>query len=241
MTVVIKTQDLSKTYGDVKAVDHVNISIDEGALFGLLGPNGSGKTTMIKMLTGQTRPTGGTATVLGIDVIKDPVEVRERVGIIPEQETPPSFLSAMEYLHFVAAVRKIPDIETKADWWFDFLDFADKKNVLCKDLSRGTRQKLMFTQAFIHEPALALIDEPLINFDPVMQDLVKDYLAGYVKKGRTIFISTHILEVAEEICTGFAILHKGNLLHTGTVDELRGRNEHLPAFFLSLVRKDRHA
>jgi ABC-2 type transport system ATP-binding protein len=241
MTVVIKTQDLSKTYGDVKAVDHVNISIDEGALFGLLGPNGSGKTTMIKMLTGQTRPTGGTATVLGIDVTKDPVEVRERVGIIPEQETPPSFLSAMEYLHFVAAVRKIPDIETKADWWFDFLDFADKKNVLCKDLSRGTRQKLMFTQAFIHEPALALIDEPLINFDPVMQDLVKDYLAGYVKKGRTIFISTHILEVAEEICTGFAILHKGNLLHTGTVDELRGRNEHLPAFFLSLVRKDRHA
>ena len=241
MTVVIKTQDLSKTYGDVKAVDHVNISIEEGALFGLLGPNGSGKTTMIKMLTGQTRPTGGTATVLGIDVTKDPVEVRERVGIIPEQETPPSFLSAMEYLHFVAAVRKIPDIETKADWWFDFLDFADKKNVLCKDLSRGTRQKLMFTQAFIHEPALALIDEPLINFDPVMQDLVKDYLAGYVKKGRTIFISTHILEVAEEICTGFAILHKGNLLHTGTVDELRGRNEHLPAFFLSLVRKDRHA
>ena len=241
MTVVIKTQDLSKTYGDVKAVDHVNISIDEGALFGLLGPNGSGKTTMIKMLTGQTRPTGGTATVLGIDVTKDPVEVRERVGIIPEQETPPSFLSAMEYLDFVAAVRKIPDIETKADWWFDFLDFADKKNVLCKDLSRGTRQKLMFTQAFIHEPALALIDEPLINFDPVMQDLVKDYLAGYVKKGRTIFISTHILEVAEEICTGFAILHKGNLLHTGTVDELRGRNEHLPAFFLSLVRKDRHA
>jgi ABC-2 type transport system ATP-binding protein len=241
MTVVIKTQDLSKTYGDVKAVDHVNISIDEGALFGLLGPNGSGKTTMIKMLTGQTRPTGGTAMVLGIDVTKDPVEVRERVGIIPEQETPPSFLSAMEYLDFVAAVRKIPDIETKADWWFDFLDFADKKNVLCKDLSRGTRQKLMFTQAFIHEPALALIDEPLINFDPVMQDLVKDYLAGYVKKGRTIFISTHILEVAEEICTGFAILHKGNLLHTGTVDELRGRNEHLPAFFLSLVRKDRHA
>jgi ABC-2 type transport system ATP-binding protein len=241
MTVVIKTHNLSKTYGDVKAVDHVNISIEEGELFGLLGPNGSGKTTMIKMLTGQTRPTGGTATVLGIDVTKDPVGVRERVGIIPEQETPPSFLSAMEYLHFVAAVRKVPDIETKADWWFDFLDFADKKNVLCKDLSRGTRQKLMFTQAFIHEPALALIDEPLINFDPVMQDLVKDYLAGYVKKGRTIFISTHILEVAEEICTGFAILHKGNLLHTGTVDDLRGRNEHLPAFFLSLVRNDRHA
>ena len=241
MTTVLEARDLSKTYGDVKAVDHVTLTVEEGALFGLLGPNGSGKTTMIKMLTGQTRPTGGTATVLGVDVIKDPVGVRERVGIIPEQETPPSFLTAMEYLEFVAAVRKIPDIGKKADWWFDFLDFADKKNVLCKDLSRGTRQKLMFTQAFIHEPALALIDEPLINFDPIMQDLVKDYLAAYARKGRTIFLSTHILEVAEEICSGFAILHKGELLHAGPVAELTGRNEHLPAFFLSLVRKDRHA
>ena len=240
MTTVIEARDLSKTYGDVQALDHVTLSVEEGALFGLLGPNGSGKTTMIKMLTGQTRPTTGSATVLGVDVTKDPVGVRRKVGIIPEQETPPSFLTAMEYLEFVAAVRKIPDIEKKADWWFDFLDFADKKNVLCKDLSRGTRQKLMFTQAFIHEPALALIDEPLINFDPIMQDLVKDYLAGYVKKGRTIFISTHILEVAEEICSGFGILHKGTLLHTGPVAELTSRNEHLPSFFLSLVRKDRH-
>jgi len=240
MTIVLEARDLSKTYGDVKAVDHVTLSVEEGALFGLLGPNGSGKTTMIRMLTGQTRPTGGEATVLGVDAVRDPVGVRERVGIIPEQETPPSFLTSMEYLEFVGAVRKIPEIRKKADWWFDFLDFADKKNVLCKDLSRGTRQKLMFTQAFIHEPALALIDEPLINFDPIMQDLVKDYLADYVKKGRTIFISTHILEVAEEICSGFAILHKGTLLHTGPTSELTGRGEHLPAFFLSLVRKDRH-
>ena len=240
MTIVLEARDLSKHYGDVLAVNHVTLAVEEGALFGLLGPNGSGKTTMIKMLTGQTRPTGGKATVLGVDVTSDPVGVRGRVGIIPEQETPPSFLTAMEYLRFVAAVRKIPDIESKADWWFDFLDFADKKNVLCKDLSRGTRQKLMFTQAFIHEPALALIDEPLINFDPIMQDVVKEYLAGYVKKGKTIFISTHILEVAEEICSGFAILHKGNLLHTGPVADLTGRGEHLPSFFLSLVRKDRH-
>lgn len=241
MAAVIDVRDLSKEYGSVTAVDRVSLSVEEGALFGLLGPNGSGKTTMIKMLTGQVRPAGGSATVLGIDVVKDPIGVRERVGIIPEQETPPSFLTATEYLDFVGAVRKVPDIAKRAEWWFDFLDFADKKDVLCKDLSRGTRQKLMFAQAFIHEPTLALIDEPLINFDPIMQDLVKDYLAGYVRKGRTVFISTHILEVAEEICTTFAVLHKGKLLHTGTVADLRERNEHLSAFFLSLVRKDRHA
>ena len=240
MTTIIEARDVSKSYGDVQAVNHVTLTVNEGALFGLLGPNGSGKTTMIKMLTGQTRPTGGSASVLGIDVTKDPVGIRSQVGIIPEQETPPSFLTSMEYLEFVGAIRKIPEIAKKADWWFDFLDFADKKNVLCKDLSRGTRQKLMFTQAFIHEPALALIDEPLINFDPIMQELVKDYLADYVKKGRTIFISTHILEVAEEICSEFAILHKGTLLHTGPVADLTTRGEHLPSFFLSLVRKDRH-
>lgn len=241
MTRVIETRDLSKTYGDVRAVDRVSLQVDEGALFGLLGPNGSGKTTMIKILTGQTRPGSGSATVLGVDVESDPVGIRRLVGIIPEQETPPSFLTAQEYLGFVAAVRAIPDSETKADWWFDFLDFADKRHVLCKDLSRGTRQKLMFAQAFLHEPALALIDEPLINFDPIMQEVVKEYLAEYVRSGKTIFLSTHILEVAEEICSDFAILHRGRLLHSGPVTGLTADGGHLPSFFLSLVRKDRHA
>jgi ABC-2 type transport system ATP-binding protein len=162
------------------------------------------------------------------------------VGIIPEQETPPSFLTATEYLDFVGEVRKIKDVGKKADWWFDFLEFGEKRDVLCKDLSRGTRQKLMFTQAFLHQPALALIDEPLINFDPIMQRKVKDYLADYARRGNTIFISTHILGIAEEICSGFAILHKGKLLHTGTVADLAAQQQHLDDFFLALVRKDGH-
>ncbi|MFA7695193.1 MAG: ABC transporter ATP-binding protein [Methanoregula sp.] len=237
---VIKADGLTKMYGDLVAVNHVNLSVEKGALYGLLGPNGSGKSTMIKMLTGQIRPTTGSATVLGINVQKEPVGVRENVGIIPEQETPPSFLTASEYLQFVGAIRKVPEIDERSAWWFDFLDFADKKDVLCKDLSRGTRQKLMFAQAFIHKPELALIDEPLINFDPIMQHVVKDYLRDYVKAGNTIFLSTHILEVAEEICSGFAILHKGNLLHTGTVADLISEHRHLDEFFLSLVQKGGH-
>jgi len=238
---VIVAAGLVKEFGDVIAVDNISLSVGEGELFGLLGPNGSGKTTMIKLLTGQIRPTAGSAVVLGLDVIKDPVGVRKRVGIIPEQETPPSFLTATEYLDFVGEVRHIPGVRKKADWWFDFLDFNDKRDVLCKDLSRGTRQKLMFTQAFIHEPALALIDEPLINFDPIMQRKVKEYLTEYVKRGNTIFISTHILEIAEEICSKFAILHKGKLLHIGTIAELKGRDQHLGEFFLSLVETGSHA
>jgi ABC-2 type transport system ATP-binding protein len=237
---VIRADGLTKRYGDLTAVNQVSLSVEKGALYGLLGPNGSGKSTMIKMLTGQIRPTAGTATVLGLDVQSDPIGVREHVGIIPEQETPPSFLSATEYLHFVGAIRKIPDIDERAAWWFDFLDFKDMKDVLCKDLSRGTRQKLMFAQAFVHRPELALIDEPLINFDPIMQRVVKDYLTEYVRAGNTIFISTHILAVAEEICSDFAILHKGNLLHAGTIAGLGADHRHLDDFFLSLVQKDRH-
>jgi ABC-2 type transport system ATP-binding protein len=241
MTVpVIAAAGLTKVYGDLVAVNGVSLSVEKGALYGLLGPNGSGKSTMIKMLTGQIRPTAGTATVLGLDVRQDPIGVRERVGIIPEQETPPSFLTATEYLQFVGAIRKIPDINERAAWWFDFLDFRDKKDVLCKDLSRGTRQKLMFAQAFIHTPALALIDEPLINFDPIMQHVVKDYLTEYTKAGNTIFLSTHILEVAEEICSGFAILHKGNILHAGTVADLTSEHQHLDDFFLALVQRNRN-
>ena len=240
MTPILQAQDLTKIYGDVSAVHSISLSVEKGALFGLLGPNGSGKTTMIKMLTGQIRPTSGTATVLGLNVVSNPVRVRELIGIVPEQETPPSFLTAMEYLDLVGELRKVPDLRHRADWWFDFLDFADKRDVLCKDLSRGTRQKLMLTQAFIHQPSLALIDEPLINFDPLMQRKVKDYLVAYVASGNTLFISTHILAIAEEICSAFVILHKGNLLHSGTIVDLTKEGKNLNEFFLSLVSRDEH-
>lgn len=236
MPAIIDAQNLTKLYGAVTAVDKVSLKVEAGSLFGLLGPNGSGKTTMIKMLTGQIQRTGGEAIIDGIDVGSDPVGVRKKVGIIPEQESPPSFLTALEYLYFVGKVRELKNIEEEADLWFSFLEFGDKRNVLCKDLSRGTRQKLMFSQAFLHKPALALIDEPLINFDPIMQKKVKDFLLDYVRKGNTIFISTHLLAVAEEICSDFAILHNGHLLTTGKLADLKKTGQPLDEFFLSLVR-----
>ena len=238
MAAVIEARGLTKRYGETVAVNDLSIEVPAGALYGLLGPNGSGKSTTIRMLTGQIRPTAGTATVLGVDVVADPVGVRSRVGIIPEQETPPSFLTAAEYLRFVGSIRGLDGTDDNADWWFEFLDFGDKRDVLCKDLSRGTRQKLMFAQAFLHRPALALIDEPLVNFDPIVQHQVKEFLVDYVRRGNTVFLSTHILEVAEEICTGYAILHRGRLLHTGTPLELRETDRHLPEIFLALVGRD---
>jgi ABC-2 type transport system ATP-binding protein len=212
------------------------LKVNTGELFGLLGPNGSGKTTTIKMLTGQIKPTKGKINVLGVNVLAEPVKIRELVGIIPEQESPPSFLTAEEYLHFVAKIRKISDVEKRCDYWFDFLEFKDQKDVLCKDLSRGTRQKLMFAQAFLHEPKLAFIDEPLINLDPIIQKKVKDYLLDYVKRGNTIFFSTHVLEIAEEICTSIGIISKGRLVFNGSMKDIKKKRKNLESFFLSTVK-----
>jgi len=234
---VIEMKNLTKNFGELKAVNNLSFSIKEGELFGLLGPNGSGKTTTVKLLTGQIKPTKGNATVLGINVLKDPVKVRELVGIIPEQETPPSFLTSEEYLHFVGKIRNLDKIEERSNNWFEFLEFEDQKNVLCKDLSRGTRQKLMFAQAFLHEPKIAFIDEPLINLDPIIQRKVKDYLQDFVKNGGTLFFSTHVLEIAEEICTRIGIINKGALIYEGPIKDLKKKRQKLEDFFLKHVRE----
>jgi ABC-2 type transport system ATP-binding protein len=233
---IIQINGLTKDYTGVRALNDVNLTVNEGELFGLLGPNGSGKSTMIKVLTGQIKPTSGGATVFGIDVLKEPVKVRELVGVIPEQENPPSFLTAEEYLYFIGQIRKIPDIKEKIDYWFSFFSFADQAKILCKDLSRGTRQKLMFAQAFLHNPKLAFIDEPLVNLDPIAQKKVKDYLKEQVKRGTSMFFSTHSLEIAEEICTQIAILDKGHILYTGSIKDLKKKKESLEHFFLKLVQ-----
>jgi ABC-2 type transport system ATP-binding protein len=238
MTNAIEIKNLSKSFGNLKAVNGLSLSVKEGELFGLLGPNGSGKTTTVKLLTGQLKPSKGSMNVLGINVLKDPLKVRELAGIIPEQETPPSFLTAEEYLTFVGRIRNLgSSIKDRCDEWFEFLEFNNQRNVLCKDLSRGTRQKLMFAQAFLHEPKLAFIDEPLINLDPVIQRKVKDFLQNFVRNGGTLFFSTHVLEIAEEICTRIGIIDKGKLIYEGPIKDLKRKKQNLEEFFLKLVRE----
>jgi ABC-2 type transport system ATP-binding protein len=208
----VETSGLTQRFGDVVALSDLTLSVPDGELFGLLGPNGSGKTTTIEILTGQRTPTGGTASVLGENPVTDPLAVRRRVGILPEREDPPSFLTPREYLQFVGDVREIPDVDDRIAEWARKLEFRGVLDTLAGDLSEGERQRVMLSQTFLHEPDLVFIDEPLVNLDPLMQEEVKRTLRNYCEAGNTLFLSTHFMAVAEALCTSVGIIADGELV-----------------------------
>ena len=216
----IQTRELSKRYGDVVALDSLSLTVEDGECYGFLGPNGAGKSTTINILTGQLRPDGGTARVAGVDPVETPVEARRHVGILPESGRPPSFLTVREYFEFAATARGLEEstMTERVDRWAERLEFAHKLDTLCTDLSQGERQKVLLTQAFVHEPAVVFIDEPLTNLDPIMQERVKEFFETYRSAGNTLFLSTHFVETAAEVCTQVGIINRGRLL-----EELRPR------------------
>ncbi|MCJ7450716.1 MAG: ABC transporter ATP-binding protein [Candidatus Nanohaloarchaeota archaeon QJJ-9] len=222
----VNTENLEKSFGEVRALDQLNLTVEKGKLFGFIGPNGAGKTTTINILTGQIQPDRGKARVLGTDPTRKPKKVRGKVGILPEREDPPSFLTPREYFEFVGNIRKIEGLEEKVSEWSDRLEFKDSLDKMNKDLSKGEKQKVMITQAFIHEPELVFIDEPLINLDPVIQEKVKSYFKEYHSEGKTLFLSTHVMSLAEEVCTRVGILKEGRLVKTSPIDEIEGDLTH---------------
>ncbi|UCF09296.1 MAG: ABC transporter ATP-binding protein [Thermoplasmata archaeon] len=233
---IIETRGISKSFGKVEALKSVDLGIESGEFFGCFGPNGAGKTTLLRILSGQLPPTKGTASILGIDAEKQPMEIKKVVGIVPEVESPPSYLTGREYLHFVGRVRKVEDLENKIEQWLEFFELSEKSDVICRDLSKGMRQKLMLASAFIHKPKLLFLDEPFINLDPLYQRKVKDYLINYTGNGGTIFMCTHILEIAEKICTRVAIINEGMILAMGRIEDLKKHaDEDLERVFLRLV------
>ncbi|WP_049900232.1 ABC transporter ATP-binding protein [Natrinema altunense] len=211
---VIRVAGLRKTYGTVNAVDGMGFDVDRGEVYGFLGPNGAGKTTTIRVLTGQIEPDAGDVSVLATDPVVDPIETRRKVGILPEQESPPSFLTPREYLAFVGEVRGLdPDrVAERTDTWAERLGFESKLDTLHTDLSRGQQQKVMIAQAFVHEPDVVFIDEPLANLDPLVQEQVKRFLVSYAADDNAVFVSTHNIDVAEEICTRVGIVADGRLV-----------------------------
>ena len=209
---VIRTDGLHKAYGGVTALDALDLSVPAGELYGFLGPNGAGKSTTIRILTGQLTPDSGSAEVAGINPVAEPVRARERVGILPENGSPPSFLTVREYFDFVAEARGLDAIDDRVNRWADRLAFESKLDTLCTDLSQGERQKTLITQAFLHEPTVVFIDEPLTNLDPIIQERAKQFFQTYAEAGNTVFLSTHFIATAQEMCTTVGIVNRGQLL-----------------------------
>lgn len=233
----IRVQGLRKSFGATVALDGISFDVEEGTFFGCFGPNGAGKSTLLRVLTGQIPPAAGKAEVLGLDVRGNGVAVRERIGIVPEAESPPSYLTAYEYLYFVGQVRKVDDLEGRIQHWLDFFDLGPSRDTLCKDLSKGTRQKVMLSSAFLHEPPLLFLDEPFVNLDPIYQHRLREYLLRLRAEGRTIFLCSHILEAAQRLCQDMIILNRGKVVAQGKVAELTA-HEDLETAFLRLVGED---
>ena len=233
---LVKAQDMAKKYGDFVALHPLNVEVHAGEFFGVFGPNGAGKSTFIKLLTGQLRPSKGRIEVLGIDAVVDPQKVKANIGIVPESESPPSFLTPAEFLEFVARLRSVPDIQQQVEHWLDWFGLHEKRDTMCKDLSKGQRQKVMLASAFIHRPKLLFLDEPFANLDPIYQRKCREWLLQHVADGGTIFLCSHVLEMAERMCNRMAIINDGKVLAAGTVKGLKTHPEEtLEDVFIRLV------
>ncbi|MFB6174748.1 MAG: ABC transporter ATP-binding protein [Candidatus Nanohalobium sp.] len=205
---MIEVEELAKSYGDVEALTSVDMEVNEGEIVGILGANGAGKSTLVQVLTGQIDRNSGEVNVLGLDPEESPVELREKLGILPEREDPPSFLTGEEYLDFVADVR---DKEIDKDYWMKRFNLEGKMEKLTYNLSKGERQKFMIIQALFHEPDLVFIDEPLVNLDPVIQERAKKLFKARREAGGTVFLCTHVISLAEEICDRVFFLKNGEV------------------------------
>jgi ABC-2 type transport system ATP-binding protein len=224
---MIETRGLRRTFksrtGPVEAVRGVDLRVDTGEIFGFLGPNGAGKTTTIRLLTGLLRPTRGTALVAGFDVQRAPQEVKRRVGYLAETPYLYPKLTGREFLRFLAELYSIPrgPAEQRIERLLALFELSPRADQLIEGYSHGMRQKLALAGAILHEPPLLFLDEPTSGLDPRSARLVKDLLAVLVEQGHTVFLSTHVLEIAEQLCHRVGIIADGELIATGSLDELR--------------------
>lgn len=205
---LIKASSISKNYPDFE-LSEIDLEVETGEIVGVLGPNGAGKSTLMQILTGQIGRDSGDLDVLGLDPGENPVELRSMIGVLPEREDPPSFLTGREYLDFVSDIRE----ETMEGEFPDRLNLDDHLlDQQTRELSKGERQKLMVIQAFFHEPELVFIDEPLINLDPLIQEEVKDVFREHREKGGSMVLSTHLVSLAEELCDRVVFLKDGEII-----------------------------
>jgi len=241
---MIEINNVSKSYsGTIKAVDSLSLTIPKGKIFGFLGPNGAGKSTTIKMITGILNADSGEIKVNGVSIKDKPLEAKKQFGYVPDSPDMFLRLKGLEYLNFMADIYDVPKairkekIESLAKR-FELIDTLGDK---IQSYSHGMRQKIVLMGALIHDPSVWILDEPLTGLDPKASYTLKEMMREHVSKGKTVFFSTHVLEVAEKICDKVAIINKGKILFNGTLDEMREHfksNESLENIFLEITENE---
>ncbi len=243
MKVVIRTDKLSKYYGEggeIKAVDELGIEVYEGETFGLLGPNGAGKTTTVRLLNCIIKPTSGTASVNGYDILKEETEVKRVTGLLAESPGLYGKLSAQEFLQFMAALYDVPSdiLSERIDDLLKLFGLHDRRDYLLEGYSRGMKQKVLIASTLIHDPPILFFDEPTSMLDPRAALMVKDLIRKLADTaGKTIFICSHILPIVEELCDRIGIINQGRLIALGTVNEIitQTRTKTLEEAFIAIT------
>jgi len=243
---MIRTEHLTKRYGSLLAVDDLSLSIPQGQFFAFLGPNGAGKTTTIKLLAGLLKPTSGRALIGGYDIQKDPVEARKILSYVPDMPFLYDKLEPMEFMLFIGQLYGMDSamVARASDELFDVFGLNEIRRQTIESLSHGTRQRLVIASALLHQPKVIIIDEPMVGLDPRSARVVKNVLKERSRAGVTVFLSTHVLHIAEELADQVGILNRGRLIAVGTIDELRevsGQKGELEDAFLALTRGEEAA
>src|SRR5512146_2537570 len=224
---MIRLTNLTKRYGAFTAVDGIDLEVPRGELFGFLGPNGAGKTTTLRMIAGILRPTSGTIQIGGVDLTKDPIAAKSRLGFIPDRPFIYEKLTGAEFLRFVAGLynQEGAQVEHRARELLALFDLEEWRDEMVESYSHGMRQKLIISSAFVHRPDVIVVDEPMVGLDPKAARILKDLFREYTRRGRTVMMSTHALEVAETMCDRIAIIQGGVIRACGTMADLRASAE----------------
>lgn len=226
---------------DTLSVDNINLEINDGEVFGFLGPNGAGKSTSIYMMSGQLKITSGSINVFGYDVSQNPMEVKKIIGYVSDEPLLYSHMTGRRYLYFIANVFSLDkkELEKDIETWSKRLSLDKDLDLRISEYSHGMKQKLSIISCLIHKPKVFVLDEPLVGLDPKSSREVKDILKEYAQQNNIVFFSTHVLEVAQEVCTKLAIIDKGKIKFTGTLKELREKEKSdasLEDLFLELTK-----
>ncbi len=243
---VIELINLTKEFKNVTAVKNLNLKITKGTFFGFLGPNGAGKTTTIKMIVGLLKPTYGKIKLFGFDINKEEIEYKRRIGIVLDEPLFFDKLTAKEYLQFVGQMYSLDKkvIEVRSEELLEFFELQEKRNEFIETYSSGMKKKISLAAALIHDPDLLILDEPFEGIDVLSSNIIKKNLEQLVKKGGTIFMTSHILEIVEKLCNEIAIIDKGNLIFKCSKDKIKEEIKKrkyfdLESLFLKLIASER--